>query len=53
MEKLYTCTKEIMKYRIAGLRMKKVQIVYTLCFPEAPKTSLKNRVRQDAQPSIG
>ena len=23
-KKLYTCTKEILKYRIAGLRMKKV-----------------------------
>ena len=50
---LYTCTKEILKYRIAGMQMKKVQIGHTLCSPEALKTPLKNQGRQNVQPSIG
>ncbi len=52
-KKLYTCTKEILKYRIAGMQMKEVQIGHTLCSPEALKTPLKNQVRQNVQPSTG
>ena len=52
-KKLYTCTKEILKYRIAGMQMKKVQIGHTLCSPETLKTPLKNQGRQNVQPSIG
>ena len=52
-KKLYTCTKEILKYRIAGIQMKEIQIGHTLCSPEALKTPLKNQVRQNAQPSVG
>ena len=52
-KKLYTCTKEILKYRIAGMQMKEIQIGHTLCSPEALKTPLKNRVRQNAQSSVG
>ena len=52
-KKLYTCTKEILKYRIAGMQMKEIQIGHTLCSPEALKTPLKNQVRQNVQPSTG
>ena len=52
-KKLYTCTKEILKYRIAGMQMKEVQIGHTLCSPEALKTPLKNQVRQNVQSSVG
>ena len=52
-KKLYTCTKEILKYRIAGMQMKEVQIGHTLCSPETLKTPLKNQVRQNVQPSTG
>ena len=40
-KKLYTCTKEILKYRIAGMQMKEIQIGHTLCSPETLKTPLK------------
>ena len=52
-KKLYTCTKEILIYRIAGMQMKEVQIGHTLCSPETLKTPFKNQVRQNAQPSTG
>ena len=52
-KKLYTCTKEILKYRIAGMQMIEIQIGQTLCSPEALKTPLKNQVRQNVQPSTG
>ena len=52
-QKLYTCTKEILKYRIAGMQMIEIQIGQTLCSPETLKTPLKNQVRQNAQPSTG
>ena len=52
-KKLYTCTKEILKYRIAGMQMKEIQIGHTLCSPETLKTPLKNLVRQNAQSSVG
>ena len=52
-KKLYTCTKEILKYRIAGMQMKEIQIGHTLCSPETLKTPLKNQVRQNAQSSVG
>ncbi|WP_407720830.1 hypothetical protein [Ruminococcus sp. JE7B6] len=52
-QKLYTCTKEILKYRIAGMQMKELQIGQTLCSPEALKTPLNNQVRQNVQPSTG
>ena len=52
-KKLYTCTKEILKYRIAGMQMKEIQIGHTLCSPETLKTPLKNQVRQNVQPSTG
>ena len=50
---LYTCTKEILKYRIAGMQMIEIQIGRMLCSPEALKTPLKNQVRQNVQPSTG
>ena len=40
-KKLYTCTKEILKYRIAGMQMKEIQIGHTLCSPETLKSPLK------------
>ncbi|MEE1262688.1 hypothetical protein, partial [Ruminococcus sp.] len=46
-KKLYTCTKEILKYRIAGMQMIEIQIGRMLCSPEALKTPLKNQVRQN------
>jgi hypothetical protein len=52
-KKLYTCTKEILKYRIAGMQMIEIQIGRMLCSPEALKTPLKNQVRQNVQPSTG
>ena len=52
-KKLYTCTKEILKYRIAGMQMIEIQIGRMLCSPEALKTTLKNQVGQNAQPSVG
>ena len=52
-KKLYTCTKELLKYRIAGMQMIEIQIGQTLCSPEALKTPLKNQVRQNVQPSTG
>jgi len=52
-KKLYTCTKEILIYRIAGMQMIEIQIGHTLCSPEALKTPLKNQVRQNVQPSTG
>ena len=52
-KELYTCTKEILKYRIAGMQVKEIQIGRMLCSPETLKTPLKNQVRQNAQPSTG
>ena len=52
-KKLYTYTKEILIYRIAGMQMKEIQIGHTLCSPETLKTPFKNQVRQNVQSSVG